>query len=235
MQSIALDTEKLSFPQNDTLLMHSLRQGCCLRGVWNKYTALKNYYLVTLLHICGVIPSPQLPQTPCRVSILLQPLLEFVFQEQSYSSLHSGQSLVWDHFHGNIDDPCRVLADFCGVIANPCGVIADPWGDRRPRGHRCATPIGAGREKFRRDAEIFTVIIKVRHRANRTMVTNNLTVIIEVMLIDVVLIEGFLYMYIMYIRTTRRYNLHTHGNNIYNPKNVFHILRCNVYTCRYDP
>ena len=49
--------------------------------------------------------------------------LEFVFQEQSYSSLHSGRSLAWDHFRGDIDDPC-------GVIADPCGVIADPAASR---------------------------------------------------------------------------------------------------------
>ena len=42
--------------------------------------------------------------------------LEFVFQEQSYSHLHSGQSLAWDHFLGDIADPCSVIADFCGVI-----------------------------------------------------------------------------------------------------------------------
>ena len=48
--------------------------------------------------------------------------LEFVFQEQSYSSLHSGRSLAWDHVCGDIDDPSGVIADFCGVIANPCGV-----------------------------------------------------------------------------------------------------------------
>ena len=35
---------------------------------------------------------------------------------------------------------------------------------------------------------IFTVIIKAWHRANRAMVTNNSTVIIEVMLIKVMLI-----------------------------------------------
>ena len=52
--------------------------------------------------------------------------LEFVFQEQSYSSLHSGQSLAWDHVCGDIDDPCGVIGDFCRVIANPCRVIADP-------------------------------------------------------------------------------------------------------------
>ena len=50
--------------------------------------------------------------------------LEFVFQEQSYSILHSGQSLTWDHVHGDIDDPCSGIADFCGVIADPCGVVA---------------------------------------------------------------------------------------------------------------
>ena len=48
--------------------------------------------------------------------------LEFVFQEQSYSSLHSGRSLAWDHVREDIDDPCGAIADFCGVIA-------DPWGD----------------------------------------------------------------------------------------------------------
>ena len=52
-------------------------------------------------------------------------LLEFFFQEQSYSSLHSVRSLAWDHVRGDIDDPCDAIADFCGVIA-------DPWGDRRP-------------------------------------------------------------------------------------------------------
>ena len=41
---------------------------------------------------------------------------EFVFQEQSYSSLHSGWSLAWDHVRGDIDDPCGVIDDFCGLI-----------------------------------------------------------------------------------------------------------------------
>ena len=61
--------------------------------------------------------------------------LEFVFQEQSYSSLHSGRSLALDHIRGDIEDPCgakadfyRVITDFCGVIANFCGVIANPCG-----------------------------------------------------------------------------------------------------------
>ena len=52
--------------------------------------------------------------------------LEFVFQEQSYSSLHSGRSLAWDHVRLDIDDPCGAIVDFFGVIANPCGVVAIP-------------------------------------------------------------------------------------------------------------
>ena len=52
--------------------------------------------------------------------------LEFVFREQSYSSLHSGWSLAWDHVRGDIDDPCGAITDFFGVIADPCGVVAIP-------------------------------------------------------------------------------------------------------------
>ena len=48
---------------------------------------------------------------------------EIVFQEQSYSRLHSGRSLAWDHIRGDINDPCGIIADFCGVIADPCGVV----------------------------------------------------------------------------------------------------------------
>ena len=48
--------------------------------------------------------------------------LEFVFQEQSYSSLYSGRSLAWDHVRGDIDYSCVAIANFCGVIADPCGV-----------------------------------------------------------------------------------------------------------------
>ena len=40
-------------------------------------------------------------------------------------------------------------------------------------------------------APIFTVITEIWPCANQVMVTNNLTVIIEVVLIKVVLIEGF--------------------------------------------
>ena len=49
-----------------------------------------------------------------------RPHLEFVSKEQSYSSLHSGQSLAWDHVRGDIDDPCGAIADFCGVIVYCC-------------------------------------------------------------------------------------------------------------------
>ena len=49
--------------------------------------------------------------------------LEIVFQKQSYSSLHSGQSLAWDHFRGNIDNLCGIIADFGGVIVDPCSIV----------------------------------------------------------------------------------------------------------------
>ena len=52
--------------------------------------------------------------------------LEFVFQEQSYSSLHSGRSLAWDHFRSNSANPWGVIANFCGVTADHCGVVAIP-------------------------------------------------------------------------------------------------------------
>ena len=93
--------------------------------------------LVTLLHICGVIQTPQSPISPItprdrrrrraesrRLRIERRPPLGLFFQEQSYSSLHSGLSLAWDHVRGDIDDPCGAIADFCGVIADPCGVVA---------------------------------------------------------------------------------------------------------------
>ena len=50
--------------------------------------------------------------------------LEFFFQEQSYSSLHSGRSLAWDHVRGDIDNSCGAIADFCEVVADPCGADA---------------------------------------------------------------------------------------------------------------
>ena len=72
----------------------------------------------------------------------LTPPLEFVFQEQSYSSFHSGRSLAWDHVRGDSDDPCGAIADFCGVIADPCAVVAirEVIGGRRcGDAIRCAT------------------------------------------------------------------------------------------------
>ena len=66
--------------------------------------------------------------------------LELVFQEQSYSGLHSGQSLAWGHFRGDIDDPCSVIADFCVVIADPCGIVVIPEAiSGRAVADRCAT------------------------------------------------------------------------------------------------
>ena len=62
--------------------------------------------------------------------------LEVVFQEQSYSSLHSGRSLAWDHFRGDIINPFGVIADPCSIIADPCGIVV-LWGDWWPRGLRC--------------------------------------------------------------------------------------------------
>ena len=70
---------------------------------------------ITLMHIYLITP------------------LKFFFQEQSYSCLHSGWSLAWDHVRGDIDDPCGdiddpcgAIAEFCGVIAYPCGVVTIP-------------------------------------------------------------------------------------------------------------
>ena len=57
---------------------------------------------------------------------MVQAPLEFFFQKQSYSNLHSGRSLAWDHVRGDIDDPCGAIADFYGVIGDPCGVVAIP-------------------------------------------------------------------------------------------------------------
>ena len=42
--------------------------------------------------------------------------LEFFFQEQSYSSLHSGLSLAWDHVRSDINDTYGAIADFCEII-----------------------------------------------------------------------------------------------------------------------
>ena len=74
-----------------------------------------NHFLIYLLGPSG------------STSLVAAPL-EFFFQEQSYSSLHSGRSLAWDHIRGDIDDSCGAIADFCGVVADFCGVVADPCG-----------------------------------------------------------------------------------------------------------
>ena len=50
----------------------------------------------------------------------------FVFQEQSYSSLHSGRSLAWGPIRGDIDYPCGIIADFCGVTADAYSIVAIP-------------------------------------------------------------------------------------------------------------
>ena len=74
--------------------------------------------------------------------VFQEPYLEFVFQEQSYSNLHSGRSLAWDHVRGDINDPCGGIDDFCGVIADPCGVVAisEAIGGRRcGDADRCTT------------------------------------------------------------------------------------------------
>ena len=44
-----------------------------------------------------------------QFSIPAWPPLEFFFQEQSYSRLHSGRSLAWDHVRGVIADPCGIV------------------------------------------------------------------------------------------------------------------------------
>ena len=69
--------------------------------------------------------------------------LEFFFQEQSYSSLHSVQSLAWHHVRGDIDDPYGAIANFCGVIANFCGVTAIPEAIGGRAGADAVTPIVA--------------------------------------------------------------------------------------------
>ena len=69
------------------------------------------------------------------VGITLQTPLEFFLQEQSYSSLHSGRNLAWDHVRGDIDDPCSAIANFCGVVAIPEAIDCRRCSDA----DRCAT------------------------------------------------------------------------------------------------
>ena len=88
----------------------------------------------------------------------LQTPLEFFFQEQSYSSLHSGQSLAWDHVRGDIDDPCGAIADICGVMADFCGVIADPCGV-------VAIPEGSATARALRDSQLARCYVHIARLA----------------------------------------------------------------------
>ena len=93
----------------------------------NSVTHVRSYTNTTIADI-GRNSEPILPETPCPYwnchgTDQATPL-EFFFQEQSYSSLHLGRSLAWDHVRGDINDPCGAIANFCGVIADFCGVIA---------------------------------------------------------------------------------------------------------------
>ena len=62
------------------------------------------------------------------MKITLTPLV-IAFQEQSYSSLHSGLSLAWEHFHDIIANPCSnwlspnanaAIGDSAGADADCC-------------------------------------------------------------------------------------------------------------------
>ena len=61
--------------------------------------------------------------------------LEFFFHEQSYSSLHSGRSLAWDHVRGDTDDPYGAIADFWSFrrFLRSCRRSLRRCHDRRPR------------------------------------------------------------------------------------------------------
>ena len=62
--------------------------------------------------------------------LMVNPLIHLEFgsslPETELLSLHSGWSLAWDHFPGDITDPCCVIANFCGVIADSSSVVAIP-------------------------------------------------------------------------------------------------------------
>ena len=98
--------------------------------------------LVSVPHSPGQVWEKHLREINISVESVETPPLEFFFEEQSYSSLHSGRCLAWDHVRGDIDDPCGAIADFCGVIANPCGVVVihEAIGGRRcGNADRCVT------------------------------------------------------------------------------------------------
>ena len=89
----------------------------------NYANKFQNYSFVgdSWIPVCSDRPNFNGPDGD--TSATTRPPLEFFFQEQSNSSLHSGWSLAWDHVRGDIDDPCGAIANFCGVIADPCGVV----------------------------------------------------------------------------------------------------------------
>ena len=89
------------------------------------------------------LPGTELLQSPFGKEFSMGSSLDFFFREQSYSSLHSGQSLAWGQVRGDIDDPCGAIANFCGVIADFCGVIAIPEAIDGRAGTDAATPIVA--------------------------------------------------------------------------------------------
>ena len=56
----------------------------------------------------------------------LWPPVETVFQEQNYSSLHSGRSLAWDHFRSIIGNSCvdwRYCNRRCRSLRNSLNII----------------------------------------------------------------------------------------------------------------
>ena len=45
--------------------------------------------------------------------------VHLIVKRKFYTGLHSGQSLAWNYFCGDIADPCGIIGNFCGVIADP--------------------------------------------------------------------------------------------------------------------
>ena len=97
---------------------------------WNIHTAIVMFQHELFVHSIAALSRLAPLETP----------LEFFFPEQSYSSLHSGWSLAWDHVRGDINDPCGAIVDFCRVIADPCSVVPIPEAiGSRAVADRCAT------------------------------------------------------------------------------------------------
>ena len=87
---------------------------------------------VNFNRVCSVFASDHRVTDQCGF-FFLGLNLEYVFQEQSHSSLHSGRSLAWDHVCGDIDDPCCIIANPCDVVAIPEVIGGCAFADR------CAT------------------------------------------------------------------------------------------------